>query len=88
MPILVLAEHDHATIKPATRHAVAAAVKLGAPVHVLVAGSDAGGAAGAAAAIAGVAKVLHADAAHFAQPTAEHLAAQILAVACTKRSAA
>ena len=81
MPILVLAEHDHATIKPATRHAVAAAVKLGAPVHVLVAGSDAGGAAGAAAAIAGVAKVLHADAAHFAQPTAEHLAAQILAVA-------
>ena len=81
MPILVLAEHDHATIKPATRHAVAAAVKLGAPVHVLVAGSDAGGAAGAAAAIAGVAKVLHADAAHFAQPTAEHQAAQILAVA-------
>ena len=81
MPILVLAEHDHATIKPATRHAVAAAVKLGAPVHVLVAGSGAGGAAGAAAAIAGVAKVLHADAAHFAQPTAEHLAAQILAVA-------
>ena len=81
MPILVLAEHDHATIKPATRHAGAAAVTLGAPGHGLVAGRDAGGAAGAAAALAGGAKVLHADAAHFAQPTAEHLAAQILAVA-------
>ena len=79
--ILVLAEHDHATVKSATHHAVAAAAKLGGDVHVLVAGHGAEGAAKGAAAIAGVAKVLHADAAHLAQPTAENLAAQILAVA-------
>ena len=78
--ILVLAEHDHASCKAATHHAVAAASKLGGDVHVLVAGHDAAGAAKDAAAIGGVAKVLHADAAHLAQPTAENLAAQILAV--------
>jgi electron transfer flavoprotein alpha subunit len=79
--ILVLAEHDHASVKSATHHAVHAATKLGGDVHVLVAGHNAGGAAQGAAAIAGVAKVLHADAAHLAQPTAENLAAQILALA-------
>ena len=80
MPILVLAEHDHAAVKSATRHAVAAASKLGGEVHVLVAGHGSAGAAKGAAAIAGVAKVLHVDAEHLAQPTAENLAAQILAV--------
>ncbi len=83
--ILVLAEHDHASVKAATHHAVAAAAKLGGPVHVLVAGHDASGAARGAASISGVAKVLHVDAAHFANPTAENLTAQILALAggCT-----
>ena len=79
--ILVLAEHDHAGVKAATRHAVTAAVQMGGPVHVLVAGHEAGGAAKEAAGIAGVAKVLHAEGAHFARPTAEDLAAQILALA-------
>ena len=79
--ILVLAEHDRAAVSAATRHAVTAAAKLGGPVHVLVAGHDASGAARAAAAIAGVAKVLHADAAHFANATGENLAAQIVALA-------
>ena len=79
--ILVLAEHDHTSIKSATHHAVTAAAKLGGPVHVLVAGHDAAGAAKGAASIAGVAKVLHADAPHLASPTAENLAAQVLAVA-------
>mgnify|MGYP001040435201 CR=1 FL=1 len=78
--ILVLAEHDNASVKPATHHAVAAAAKLSGEIHVLVAGHDAAGAAKHAAAIGGVAKVLHVDAAHLAQPTAENLAAQILAV--------
>ncbi|MEO8486357.1 MAG: FAD-binding protein [Betaproteobacteria bacterium] len=81
MPILVLAEHDHASIQSATLHAVAAATKLGGDVHVLVAGHEASGAAAAAAKIAGVAKVLHVDAPHLAKPTAENLAAQILALA-------
>jgi len=79
--ILVLAEHDHAGVKAATRHAVTAAVQMGGPVQVLVAGHEAGGAAQEAAGIAGVAKVLHAEGAHFARPTAEDLAAQILALA-------
>ena len=78
---LVLAEHDHASVKSPTAHAVAAAAKLGGDVHVLVAGHDAAGAAKEAAAIAGVAKVLHVDAPHLAKPTAENLAAQVLALA-------
>ncbi|MBE7521900.1 MAG: electron transfer flavoprotein subunit alpha/FixB family protein [Burkholderiales bacterium] len=88
--ILVLAEHDHAGVKAATRHAVTAAAQMGGPIHVLVAGHEAGGAAQEAAGIAGVAKVLHAEGAHFARPTAEDLAAQILALAggCTHLVAA
>ena len=78
--ILVLAEHDQASVKGATRHAVTAAGKLGGPVHVLVAGHGASGAAREAATIAGVAKVLHAEGEQFGQPTAEHLAAQLLAL--------
>jgi len=79
--ILVLAEHDNASVKSATLHAVAAARKLGGDVHVLVAGHGASGAAAGAAKISGVAKVLHADAPHLAKPTAENLAAQVLALA-------
>jgi electron transfer flavoprotein alpha subunit len=79
--ILVLAEHDNASVKSPTAHAVAAASKLGGDVHVLVAGHEAAPAAAQAATIAGVAKVLHAEAPHLASPTAESLAAQILALA-------
>ena len=81
MSILVLAEHDHQALKSSTLHAIAAAAKLGGDVDVLVAGSGAGGAAQAAAAVAGVARVIHVDAPHLAQPTAENLAAQVLALA-------
>jgi electron transfer flavoprotein alpha subunit len=81
MAVLVIAEHDHAGIKPATLNTVTAARECGDEVHVLVAGHDAGGAAQAAAKIAGVAKVLHADAEGFAHALAENVAAQALAVA-------
>ena len=74
MTALVIAEHDHGALKSATLHTIAAAQKLGGDIHVLVAGYNAGGAAQAAASIAGVAKVLHADAAHLASQTAENLA--------------
>jgi len=80
MPTLVLAEHDNETLKSATLHAITAASKLGEDVHVLVVGHNAGPPAESAAAASGVVKVLRADAAHFAQPTAENIAAQILAV--------
>jgi electron transfer flavoprotein alpha subunit len=81
MTALVIAEHDNASIKGATLNTVTAAAQCGGEVHVLVAGSNAGAAAQAAAQIAGVTKVLHADAAYFEHGLAENVAAQVLAVA-------
>jgi electron transfer flavoprotein alpha subunit len=81
MTTLVIAEHNNASIKGATLNTVTAAAACGGDVHVLVAGSNASGAATAAAAIAGVSKVIHADGAQFANGLAENMAAQILAIA-------
>ncbi len=81
MTSLVIAEHDHSSIKGATLNTVTAAVACGGDVHVLVAGANAGDAAKAAAQIAGVTKVLHADGEQFAHALAENVAAQVLAVA-------
>ena len=74
MPILVLAEHDNARLKPATLNAVAAAAKLGSDIHVLVAGQGAGAVAEAAAKVAGVTKVLLAE-----SPALEHQLPEALA---------
>ena len=81
MTILVIAEHDHGSIKSATLNTVSAAAQIGGEVHLLVAGQNAGAAAQAAANIAGVAKVLHADGASLAHGLAENVAAQVLAIA-------
>src|SRR5256714_8242822 len=81
MAVLVLAEHDKKTIRKATLNAVAAAQKIGGDLHVLVAGHQAGDAAKAATQIAGVAKVLHADAPHLAEQLAENVAALVVSVA-------
>ncbi|MDO9283515.1 MAG: electron transfer flavoprotein subunit alpha/FixB family protein [Aquabacterium sp.] len=81
MAVLVIAEHDNASIKGATLNTVTAALACGGDVHVLVAGHNAGAAAAAAAQIAGVAKVLHADAESLGHGLAENLAAQVLALA-------
>ena len=70
MSVLVIAEHDNASIKGATLNTVTAAAACGGEVHVLVAGQNAGAAAAAAAQIAGVAKVLHADGASLAHSLA------------------
>jgi electron transfer flavoprotein alpha subunit len=83
MTSLVIAEHDNASIKGATLNTITAALQCGGDVHVLVAGSNAGAAAAAAAQIAGVAKVLHADAEGFAHGLAENVAAQVVAVAAS-----
>ena len=80
MAVLVIAEHDHAHVKGATLNTVTAALACGGEVHVLIAGHNAGPAAAAAAQIAGVAKVIHADAEYFAHGLAENLAAQVLAL--------
>jgi electron transfer flavoprotein alpha subunit len=81
MAALVIAEHDNAVIKGGTLNTVTAALACGGEVHVLVAGTNAAAAAAAAAQIAGVAKVLHADAPHLDHGLAESVAAQVLALA-------
>ncbi len=81
MVALVIAEHDNASLKGSTHHTVTAAAQCGGEVHLLVAGSGCAGAAAQAAQIAGVAKVLVADAAHLADGLAENVAEQVLALA-------
>ncbi len=81
MSALVIAEHDNASIKPATLNTVTAAAQCGGDVHVLVAGKGAEAAARAASQIAGVVKVIHVDGEHFAHGLAENMAAQVLALA-------
>ncbi len=81
MAALVIAEHDNKSIKGATLNTVTAALACGGEVHVLVAGHNAAAAAQAAAQIAGVSKVLHAEAPSFEHSLAEPVAAQVVALA-------
>jgi len=81
MTALVIAEHDHGTLKGATLNTVTAALACGGDVHVLVAGHNAAAAAQAAGQIAGVAQVLHADGASLAEQLGENVAAQVVALA-------
>jgi electron transfer flavoprotein alpha subunit len=81
MAALVIAEHDNASLKGSTLNTVTAAARCGGDVHVLVAGHNAGAAAEAASKIAGVSKVLLADAPQFADGLAENVAEQALALA-------
>ena len=83
MTVLVIAEHDNASLKPATLNTVTAAAQCGGDVHLLIAGHNAGPAAAAAAHIAGVTKVLHIDADTLAHGIAENVTAQIQAVAAS-----
>lgn len=81
MSTLVIAEHDNASLKPATLNAVAAAQQLGAEVDILVVGGECAAAAQAAAAIPGVGKVLCADNAVYAHQLAENVSLLIAEVA-------
>jgi len=81
MTILVIAEHDNVSLKPATLHTVAAAQKIGGDIHVLVAGQNAKGVADAAAKIAGVGKVLLADGPQLADGLAENVESAVLNLA-------
>ncbi|MDB5794847.1 MAG: electron transfer flavodomain protein [Noviherbaspirillum sp.] len=81
MAALVIAEHDSASLKGSTLNTVTAALQCGGDVHILVAGHNCGPAAEAASKIAGVSKVLVADAAQFADGLAENVAEQALALA-------
>ncbi|WP_372659429.1 electron transfer flavoprotein subunit alpha/FixB family protein [Hydrogenophaga sp.] len=74
MTTLIIAEHDNAVLKAATLNTIAAATRIGGDIHVLVAGRNCAAVAQTAAAVAGVSKVLHADAAHYEAHMAESLA--------------
>lgn len=81
MSALVIAEHNNATLAPATLNAVAAASRLGSTVDLLVAGHGCQAVASAAAAVSGVNKVLHVDAPQFAHALAENLAPLMVSLA-------
>ncbi|MBP5987879.1 MAG: electron transfer flavoprotein subunit alpha/FixB family protein, partial [Azonexus sp.] len=75
MSLLVIAEHDHQSLKAATLNTVAAAQKIGGDIHLLVAGTNCTAAAQQAATLDGVSIVTVADAAHYQAQTAENLTA-------------
>ena len=85
MSVLVIAEHDNASLKGATLNTITAAAAIakasGTDVHVLVAGFNAAAAAAQASQVAGVAKVLHAEDAGLEHALAENVAAQVLHIA-------
>ena len=78
MAVLVIAEHDNTSINDATHKTVTAALKFGGDVDILVAGEGAGDAAAHAAKIAGVRKVIHADAPALKKQLAEAMEALIV----------
>lgn len=81
MTVLVIAEHDNRALNGATLNAISAAGRLDMPVHVLVAGGEAQSVAEAAARVAGVEKVLLAQAPQLADGLPEAVAAQAVAAA-------
>jgi electron transfer flavoprotein alpha subunit len=81
MTILLIAEHDNATLSDQTNKALSAAAKIGNDIHVLVAGKGCKAVADAAAKLAGVKKVLLADDAGLEQRMAEPFAALIISLA-------
>jgi len=85
MSVLVIAEHDQQALKSATLHTITAASQLGADIDVLIAGHHAEAAAAAATKLPGVARVLHAEAEHYAHQLAEEITPLVvkLAAACT-----
>ena len=78
MSILILAEHEGGSLRPATLNVVTAAKEIGGDVHVLVAGKDAAAVADKAAKVAGVDKVLLADDAAYEHELAENLSALVV----------
>ena len=81
MAVLVIAEHDNASLKASTLNTVTAAAQCGSDIHILIAGHQCAAAVDAAAKVSGVSKVLVAEASHFADGLAENIAEQALAIA-------
>jgi|TARA_R110002167_G_C12707356_1_gene655378 electron transfer flavoprotein alpha subunit len=81
MTILVLAEHDNVSLKTDTAKVVSAAAAIGGDIHVLVAGADCSAAVSAAKSLAGVSKVLVADAAQYGAQLAENVSKLVVEIA-------
>lgn len=84
MSVLIIAEHNSQHLNPATLHAVTAAAKFG-NVDLLVAGSNVAAVVEEAKQVAGVAKVLVADAPYYAEGLAEELAPLVVKLAADYR---
>jgi len=74
MAILVVAEHDHESLKPGTLNTVTAALKIGSDIELLVAGNNCSGAVKAAAAVKGIKKVIYANNVCYEHQLAETMA--------------
>ncbi|MEZ5648672.1 MAG: FAD-binding protein [Alphaproteobacteria bacterium] len=81
MAILIVAEHDNVTLKPATLTAVTAAQQIGTDIHLLIAGDACDTVAETAKTISGIAKVLHANGSAYKNFLAENLAPLIVKLA-------
>lgn len=81
MSVLVIAEHNNATLNSVTASVVAAAVQLDADIHVLIAGSDCSAAATAAGQYQGVSRVLVADNTAYANQLPEAVAPLVSSIA-------
>lgn len=81
MSVLVIAEFDQQTLKPATRSAITAAAQLGEKIEVLVIGQHVTAIAQQVANVQGVARVLVADDAAYAKPLAENFAPLVQSIA-------
>ncbi|MFZ3008151.1 MAG: FAD-binding protein [Phenylobacterium sp.] len=78
MAVLVIADHDNASLKDSTHKTVTAALALSSDVDILVAGSGAKAVAEAAGKIAGVRKVLLAESDALGQGLAEAVTAVVV----------
>lgn len=81
MSILVIAEHDNSSLKPATKVAISAALEIGGDITVLVAGANCDAAANEAAAVNGVVKVIKADGACYEHQLPEAIAPLVVELA-------
>lgn len=81
MSVLVVAEHDNAELKAATLNTIAAAQKVGGDIDLLVVGHECSGVSEAAAKVAGISKVLVADAPELAHDLAENVAPILVNIA-------
>ncbi len=81
MTVLILAEHDGASLKASTYNTVTAATQIGGDIHIAVLGHKAEAAAKEAATLAGVSKVISMDGASLEHGLAEASCKSLMTIA-------